>query len=196
MTLTHILIFLAAAIPYSVLLPGRWHKWALFVGSVAAIYWLQPALRICTLDFVFPTATLAVVVLAWLAARAPEQKWTREDSVSAAIMAGGVLVLSFGRYLVPEYRLTPSNPPDPFTVALWLLGISVALSLINRLAVNRKRLIMPVIMLILALFVILKTEALAEAASGWLRDWQGQPNSLSTRSRIAMAGVSPMWRSG
>src|SRR5690554_7016678 len=100
MTLTHILILLGAAALYVALLPERLRRWALFVGSIAAIYWLQPALRIQNLDFIFPTATLALVALGWLLSRAPDQRWTREDSVSAALMAALVLLFSAGRYLV------------------------------------------------------------------------------------------------
>ena len=55
MTLTHILVFTAASVLYLTLLPQRGRAWALFVGSVVAIYWLQPATRIRTLDFIFPT---------------------------------------------------------------------------------------------------------------------------------------------
>ena len=38
-----------------------------------------------------------------------------------------VLLLAFGRYLVPEYRITPSKPPPIFSVALWL-GVVIALA--------------------------------------------------------------------
>ncbi len=59
MSLTHILIFAALILSITAALPVRWRQWALFVGSVLAIYWLQPALTIRRLDFLFPTATLA-----------------------------------------------------------------------------------------------------------------------------------------
>ena len=37
-----ILIFIIAAVLYAGLLPKRARAWALLVGSVVAIYWLQP----------------------------------------------------------------------------------------------------------------------------------------------------------
>ncbi len=48
MSLTHILIFAALSPIITVALPVRWRQWALFVGSVLAIYWLQPPLTIWT----------------------------------------------------------------------------------------------------------------------------------------------------
>ncbi len=190
MTLTHILIFITAAALYNLLIPERWRKWALFAGSIIAIYWLQPALRIRTLDFVFPTATLGLVGLSWLAARAPEQRWTREDTLSSAVMVGIVLLLSCGRYIVPAYRLTPSNPPAPFDAALWLSGGIAVLVLLTRLPVGRQRLIGVVIFVILILFVILKTDPLAKAASHWLRSWHGQPTQLARASELEWLGFS------
>lgn len=189
MTLTHILVFFAAAALYT-LIPGQGRKWTLFSGSVVAIYWLQPALRIRMMDFVFPTATLVLIVLAWMIARAPQQRWTREDVTSVVIMLSITLALSFGRYIVPEYRITPSNPPAPFSAALWLSGVIIIMALINWLPASRKRLILPLILLILLLFVILKTEPLAKAASHWLRDWQGQPTQLARAAELEWLGIS------
>ena len=77
MTLTNILVFIGAAALYVALLPERLRRWALYAGSIVAIYWLQPALRIENLDFIFPTATLVLVVLGWLLIRDPEQRWQR-----------------------------------------------------------------------------------------------------------------------
>ena len=111
MTLTHILVFVVAALLYMILLPQNGRKWALFVGSVIAIYWLQPAIIIRKVDFIFPTATLALVTLTWIASRAPEQKWTREDTFAAAIMALLVIVMSLNSLIQEQYRLTPSDPP-------------------------------------------------------------------------------------
>ncbi|HVO68882.1 MAG TPA: MBOAT family O-acyltransferase [Aggregatilineaceae bacterium] len=190
MTLTHILVFVAAALLYIALLPERWRTWALFVGSVVAIYWLQPEIRIRALDFVFPTATLGLVALSWLISRAPDQCWTREDSVAAGTAAGLVLLLSLGRYLVPSYRLTPSIPPAPIRVALGLAGVLVILVAITRLPVKPGSLALPTVLLILAVFAVLKTQPLAREASRWLRAWQGQPKSLASATELEWLGFS------
>ncbi|MBN1681042.1 MAG: MBOAT family protein [Anaerolineae bacterium] len=190
MTLTHIIVFVAAALLYMTLLPQHWRKWALFIGSVLAIFWLQPPVRIDKFDFVFPVGTLALVTLAWLASRDAEQQWTREDVVSVAVMAACIVLVSLGRYLQEDFRITPSRPPALPQVAVMLISVLIVLALVDRLPVGRKRLLLPVALLILALFVILKTEALAEEASRWLRDMMGQPTHLARASELQWLGFS------
>ena len=189
MTLTHILIFAAAAIPYLIIRPKQARQWALFAGSIIAIYWLQPATRIRTLDFMFPTATLALVGLCWLISREQDQRWTREDTVSAGLIAALVIVLSLGRYLIPIQWLTASRPSTVW-VALAVIVIAVLLGIISRLDQRRQRLIVPVILLIVALFIILKTEPFAKEASRFLRDRMGQPTALARATELEWLGFS------
>ncbi len=188
MSLTHILVFAVLILLTTITLPVRWRQWALFVGSVLAIYWLQPALTIRRLDFLFPTATLALVVAGWLATRAPGQAVTRADRLAALLIAALVLVLSFGRYLVPAYRLTPSAPPPVLPVALGLAGAGVVLLALSRVRDNWLRLALTVG--VLALFAVLKTEALGTAASRLLRSWQGQTTQLARADELSWLGFS------
>lgn len=190
MTLTHILVFIVAAVLYLVLLPRRWRTWALFAGSVVAIYWLQPQIRIDKLDFLFPTATLALVALSWLASRAEDQSITREDLLAAGLMALLVIIVALGRYLVPEYRITPSRPPSTGSVLIILVGITVGLGVISRLPVSQRRLSVIVMLAILGLFIVLKTNPLAEEASRWLRDQMGQPTELASAGELQWLGFS------
>ncbi len=190
MTLTHILVFVVAALLYLVLLPGRWRAWALFAGSVVAIYWLQPATRIRDLDFIFPTATLALAGLAWVITRAPDQRWTRDDSAAAGVAAGLVIAISAGRYLAESVRITPSRPPDTLSVAIAVLAAIAILALVDRLPGGKRRQIAPAMLLILALFVVLKTAPLAEEASRWLRRQAGQPESLASAAELEWLGFS------
>jgi alginate O-acetyltransferase complex protein AlgI len=188
MTLTHILVFIIAAILYLAVLPRRWRAWALFVGSVVAIYWLQPQIRIDQLDFLFPTATLALVALSWLASREKEQGFTREDAIAAGVLVILVLLLSLGRYL--EYRITPSRPPSTISVLGILAGVTGGLAIICRLPVRQRRISLVVMLLILGLFIILKTEPLAEEASRWLRARMGQPTDLAAARELEWLGFS------
>jgi alginate O-acetyltransferase complex protein AlgI len=188
MTLTHILIFAAAALLYMILLPSSWRKWALFAGSIIAIYWLQPAIIIRKVDFVFPTATLALVTLSWLVTRAPDQKWTREDTVAAALMALLVIAMSLNRFIQDAYQITPSVPPDTLTVLIAVGGVIAFLAVLYRLP--QRRLTLLVMLLIIVLFVILKTAGLAEDAKRLLLDWQGQSHDLLPRANLEWLGFS------
>jgi alginate O-acetyltransferase complex protein AlgI len=188
MTLTHILIFIAAALFYMILLPSDWRKWALFVGSVIAIYWLQPAIIIRKIDFIFPTATLTVVALTWLASRDPEQKWTREDTAAAAIMVILLIVMSLNRFIQEAYQITPSYPPATRDVMIGAAGVIVILAALYWLP--KRPLILVVMLLIVVLFVILKTASLADDAKRLLLDWQGQDKSLLPRAQLEWLGYS------
>jgi alginate O-acetyltransferase complex protein AlgI len=188
MTLTLILIFAAAALLYMILLPSGWRKWALFAGSIVAIYWLQPAIIIRKIDFILPTATLALVALSWLVTRAPDQKWMREDTLAAALMALLVVVMSLNRFIQDAYQITPSMPPDTLTVLIAVGGVIVFLAVLYRLP--QRPLTLLVMLLIVVLFVILKTASLAEDAKRLLLDWQGQSRALLPRVNLEWLGYS------
>ena len=193
MTLTHILVLAAAAVPYLLLMPERGRKWALFVGSVIAIYWLQPKTTIRTLEFIFPSATLALVGFTWLISRDKEQGWRREDTVSAAIMVGVMILLTLERFFVESIWLTPSRPPSPLTVGMGVAIVIGVLALINqlpRLKVERSRLLVPGMLLIVVLFVILKTDPLAEEISRRFRDQMGQSTAFASATELQWLGFS------
>lgn len=190
MTLTHIFIFVAAAAIYLTLLPKPGRHWALFTGSIIALYWLQPPLRILYLDFIFPTATIALVFLAWLTSRAPDQTLTCDDILSALVSTGLVLLLSLDRYLLPDYRVTASFPPAIGSVGLGLACVFFLLMGFYVLPLARRRTAVFIALLILVLFAILKTEPLALEASRLLRGWQGQSKQLARAKELEWLGFS------
>lgn len=177
-------IFAAAAIFY-LLLPGRFRGWALLVGSVVAIYWLQPPLAIRFSDFIFPTATLVLTIAAWWFSRRPEdpqQQATRpEDRRTLLFILGLVLLLALNRYVDADLRLTASRPPSPLFI---LAGLGVCTLVFIGLAWFARRREWRqaqtlFIFIILFLFVILKTESLATLVAGRWRGWIGQDMALA-----------------
>jgi alginate O-acetyltransferase complex protein AlgI len=188
MTLTHILIFSAVALLYMILLPSGWRKWALFAGSIIAIYWLQPGIIIRKIDFIFPTGTLALVALSWLVTRAPDQRWTHEDTVSAALMALLVIAMSLNRFIQDAYQITPSVPPDTLTVLIAAVGVIVFLAALYWLP--KRPLMLIVMLVIVVLFVILKTPRLTDEAKRGLLDWQGQSHALLPGVNLEWLGYS------
>lgn len=190
LTLTNILIFSAAAVLYTVLLPQRWRVWALFIGSVVAIYWLQPYTTIDKVAFIFPTGTLMLVGVSWLLSRSPNQRITREDVIAVGVIVFVVILLSFSRYIAPEYRITADKPPAVPNVLMSLGVILLFLAAINWLPVQRRRLGTLATLFILGLFIVLKVETLAEEVARWLRDWQGQNTNLASASELEWLGFS------
>src|SRR4051794_28985726 len=115
MTLTSIAIFIVGALIYGFLVPARWRGWVLFVGSILAIYWLQPALSVRPLDFVLPTATLILGLAGWLITR-QESGISRENMISLGVLAIVVALLAVIGGIAATTPLgsfiTPSPPPD------------------------------------------------------------------------------------
>jgi hypothetical protein len=69
MQLIHIAVFIVGGLVYAALVPPRQRGWALMIASVVVLYWLQPTLTIRYLDFVLPTATLALTAVVWWVTR-------------------------------------------------------------------------------------------------------------------------------
>jgi alginate O-acetyltransferase complex protein AlgI len=95
-----------------------------------------------------------------------------------------------GRYIQEQYRITPSVPPQVRSVAVWVLITGGVLFLLNLLPFGPRRSLPLAILLIIGVFVILKTDALAEDASRRLREWQGQNTQLASASDLVWLGFS------
>lgn len=200
MTLLDIALLTAAALTYGLFLPARWRALVLFVGSVLAVYWLQPALPVRYLDFLLPTATLLLAVAGWWWTRLPAESlpetdraaFNHENRLTLGITFALILAVSATRYLAPELRLT-SRPPEPLAVALVLL-------LIAGFAWGSARLwwqmrgpqaaLTPVLLALIGLFIALKAEPLAAGLSAVLRAWQGQDVTLAAGADLGWLGFS------
>jgi D-alanyl-lipoteichoic acid acyltransferase DltB (MBOAT superfamily) len=167
-----ICVGLACAYP---LLSSAWRAWLLLAASVVFAYALQPALPIRFTDFALPTAALVLTVAGWWTTRPPEQPFTRQDALALALIVALALLMSAFRFIDAAYRLTPSRPPEPLHVALALL---IAGS-IGVLAPHRLRL--PALLaLLVGLFVLLNSDALAGELSRLWRGWTGQEVTLAS----------------
>ena len=189
MTLVHILVFSAAGALHRLVARGRARVWVLLVGSLVALYWLQPATPILHLDFWLPTASLGLAVIAWSATRPRDQSDLREPLLTFAAVAGLVLALGLTRYLGPAWRLTPTRPPAIPTIALALASIAAAAVALHACR-SRRALVLVLTLFLLALFVALKTEPLATAVSAWLRSRTGQPVDLASPLDLRWLGFS------
>jgi alginate O-acetyltransferase complex protein AlgI len=193
--LTTIAVFAIGAIAYSILLPSWLRGWALMVASVLVIYWLQPVLNIRRIDFVLPTATIALTVAGWWFTRKPddeEQAATlREDRITFGLIFAMVVGVAALRYLEPQYRLT-SRPPDPLYVGLALLIVVAVVGpgwmLLRRRLGNT--LLTAAILLIVAIFAIIKTEPLTVEFARFLRDQTGMLTRLASAGDIEWIGFS------
>ena len=122
MTLLHILIFAAAALPYHLLIPRRWRVYALLAMSVIAVYWLSPSLGIIPADStLLATLTLALAIIVWWLTRSPSNgPPTTADGI--ALLIG---VISAAGYVIVGHLLSAN---DSSAVLPWLLVIAAALT--------------------------------------------------------------------
>lgn len=180
-----ITVLVAAGFLYGFVSRGR--GWVLLAGSVLAIYWLQSDLAIRYLDFVLPTATLALTLLSWTLVR--QSMSTREDGAALALVIGLVLAVAGTRYLVPELRLTSRPPEITSVIAVLLLFVVVGLVL-WRGGRGRYAALTAMILLIVALFAIIKTGPISAALAGLLRGQVGQDVTLASPLDIGWLGFS------
>ncbi len=162
----------------------------MLVGSVLAVYWLQSSTPVRGLDFWLPTASLGLTVMVWVAVVGLPRAGNRRDTaVTLATIAGVIAAVALTRYIDPLCCLTPARPPDIFAVL-------IALSLIALLAVGasffrgRAAWLNWAILLILAVFAVLKNDALSQAASALLRSLTGQDATQASALDLRWLGFS------
>ncbi|PJF31365.1 MAG: hypothetical protein CUN51_03265 [Candidatus Thermofonsia Clade 1 bacterium] len=193
MTLTHILIFAAAAFLYR-LLPKAWRAWALLIGSLAAIYLLQPALPLPPMDYALPTLTLILALIGWWLTRPPEaERLTQEDYAALGATFGVALGIALIGNLNTSPRLTPS-PTPPFAEALIaFIGIGAVLTAAQPLfasAEARKAAIPVFLAFLIGLFIVLKSAPLTDGLAAWLRAHADRPLIVAGALDVGWLGFS------
>jgi len=190
MTLGLLLAFLAAALLANLLTRRGGRLYTLLVLSALAVYALQPALPVRGLDFWLPTATLALAVLGWVLTTPDEQRGWKANAPAALILAGLVLALGLTRLLDVSLPLTASPPPPTLQVALVLILAAAGVFFLWRFARPGRLLLGGAVGLLLALFVVLKVPALAQAASAGLRMLNLQSTQTASPLDLRWLGYS------
>ena len=201
MTFTNILVFAAVSLAAGLLPRAR--AWLLFVGSVLAVYWLQPALPVRNLDFGLPTASIGLAAAVWIVTarkRAPAgeaatpagsagSRMAREDWIALLVLGLAISALALTRDLNLGPILTAARPPE----FIWVLsGLGIAIVFLGGLWFFAPRRWLPVagILVLLALFAVVKTDAFTQAASAILRRLAGQSAELASPIDIRWLGFS------
>ena len=190
MSLPYILALTIFSLLGGLLIPPKYRSLCLLIGSLAAIYGMQPTSAIRRLDFWLPTAAVALTVITWALTQtsAPGERrtfWTG----SAAILVTIVCLALPGYSFSPLHSLAPRQIPALWQILLvvgFLLGLA---GLLTRLPGKRTASAL-FSGLILALFILLKSDALLTWGSATLRGLAGQDTTLASALDIRWLGFS------
>ncbi|MCS6835735.1 MAG: hypothetical protein NZ750_06940, partial [Anaerolineae bacterium] len=191
MELGQIAVFVGFGLAYALLIPRQWRAWALFLASLLAMYWLQPTLSIRWLDYSLPTGTLALACVGWWLTRGKEQTFSRQDGLALLLALGVVVLLALARYVdIPSALRLTSRPPE-------LGGVLLALALLFGLVWAAHRLgrghswpLLVGLLALLAIFIVVKMPALAQALAAVLRAQAGQDAALASALDVEWLGFS------
>jgi D-alanyl-lipoteichoic acid acyltransferase DltB (MBOAT superfamily) len=167
----------------------RWRVWVLLIASLVAIYWLQPSTPIRRLDFWLPTASVLLTIFVWVVTRSRQINPWRSTLAGVLCTLGVILLIGLTRYIDVLCCLTPTPPPELWRILIGL-GIALAASSVVYLSPARRWLPTFTIVLILGLFLVLKTTPLAQAASAGLRSLTGQQVELASALDLPWLGFS------
>lgn len=194
--LTTILIFCIAALVYTAILPARLREWALLLGSLLAIYWLQPRIvRVPYVDFTLPTVIIALTVTVWWMTRQrtedTPQPITREDWLTLGLILAVIIGVALSYQLGDDFRLT-TRPPALTRIIIGLLSVGAIITGLSLLLqrVSQGRILSGLILLIVGLFVLIKTESLAIEVARFWREQTGRDPSLAGVGDLAWLGFS------
>jgi alginate O-acetyltransferase complex protein AlgI len=184
MGLIHILVFALLAFVPGQYVKEKWRTHFLLVLSLVALYLLQPALPIRGLDFALPTLTLGLVVMSWRLVTPSEITWRDQRSTLLLSFSVPLLLALVGRlsWLLPYAPLLPFSLYAilflllPLFLALWFARWRYGLS--------------AAIVLLILLFIILKTPALSVALSKGLRLLAQQDVARAAATDVRWLGFS------
>jgi alginate O-acetyltransferase complex protein AlgI len=194
MSISQLLILIAAAL--AVWLLGGFKRTAslrlplMLIFSVAAIFWLQPALPIRGLDFWLPVATLLLVLFSWGFTAKPEERGLRRNLRPLLIILAVVFTLGLTRLFSMKGLLTPSRPPQLWLIAIALVLLAGGSLMVSRIKTVSKAWLSVGIISLIVLFVLLKMPVLTGAVSGWLRSITGQTAAVASALDIRWLGFS------
>jgi alginate O-acetyltransferase complex protein AlgI len=187
MALTQNLVFLGIAVLVGLLTRRRGRNVLLLFLSVLAVYWLQPSLRIPTLDFWLPTATLVLVIISWILTASPEARSWRANWHTLLITALAVLFVLAPKFGIQSLTLV-SKTPALLPGLITLTAVTLLIGLLSR--VSKPPLLWVLFAAILLIFLVLKIPTLTLAVSTYLRGLTGLSVKAVSSQDLGWLGFS------
>jgi D-alanyl-lipoteichoic acid acyltransferase DltB (MBOAT superfamily) len=190
MTLVDTLILVGVAALLSLIARPDRRLYILLGLSVLAVFTFQPALPIRGLDFWLPVATLSISVFGWALTAPPDLRTWGNTWLAFLILTALVLALALTRAFNLPSLLTASLPPPIEAVTLGLLGLSLLIFLLVRFTHAGRALLVIASLILIGIFVVLKTPVLATSAAALLRSLNGQSTRTATAQDLSWLGFS------
>jgi alginate O-acetyltransferase complex protein AlgI len=170
MTILQIAVLTILAVVIGRLTKGR--QLAMLAVSTFAIFWLQPDEPFVTLLFWLPVATLAITLLCWaITSRSDTRSW-KQNWPAAVILVSITLLMDLNRIFKFE-KIYTTGTPIPALAIMVLLGIGLILFIMIRWQNASLFFQASVILVILSIFILLKTPSLIHTVSGMLINLRG-----------------------
>jgi alginate O-acetyltransferase complex protein AlgI len=190
MTLNLVLICIFISLIIGLLGNIRWRLQVLLGFSAIAVFAFQPALPIRNLDFWIPTGTLFIAVITWILTTPHDVRSWRTNWSPVLIIVIIVLMLGMSRYLPISLPLTASHPPQTTQIIFLLAGSVVVALLLWRLTKPGNVSLYSGIIILILLFVTLKTSSLSLIISQLLRYLNHQSISVASGQDLRWFGFS------
>ncbi|MEO1290960.1 MAG: hypothetical protein AAFV93_24755, partial [Chloroflexota bacterium] len=159
------------------IIPPQWRQWSLFLASIILIFSLQPNIFVRWMDFILPMLTLGLTVMSWAITHDAEYRISHQDILAGFLIIGIVVLLAMLRYVDADWRwFIPSRPPSTLLVLLLIFIFGFLAVTLPRLSSS-----LPIFLLVMiGIFLVLKTDFLAETVSAWWRSRTGQDVSQAS----------------
>ncbi len=189
MSITYILVLTVLALLAGWIFPRQKLVPALLVISLLALFWLQPSTPIRHLDFWLPAISITLTVLVWAISASVERRSLRHILPATLAILFIPLLIAASRYFGPLCCLTPSPPPQILPVlaaCIAIAGLFLAVYLLPR---SQCMLHWLGILVLFAIFIILKSEPLALAGQRLAARHYRTANRACGCRRPALAGL-------
>lgn len=188
MTLLNIAIFLFISLFAGLFISPKNRGSFFLIANILAIFWLQPVSAIRHLDFWLPLSGLLLVIAAWVSTQSTYDR--RQTARTLGVIVIVVLFICILRYVEPICCLTASRPPAILQVLSVVLPITFIIFLSIRYFPERKIHSIALSILILIIFVLLKTEYLSIYVSKFLRLLTDQDQNIASSIDLRWVGFS------
>ena len=162
-------------------------KYSILALSILALFALQPNLPIRYLGFWLPSGTLLITGLSWVITSSKDYRTEGNSWLAIIFIVGGILLVGISRYLGKFAAFIPSQPPQLTQIIFSIILALFAITILSRIPRSINLFWMILIMII---FIIIKSPFLSNLMSVNLRILNNQSPQLATPLDIRWLGFS------